>query len=69
MNSLDLKPENGNFFEKNEFFSELKNTAVLDEDYKNSKYLYQNLKMRNLSDMNDYVKLLKIISKLCKMNI
>ena len=53
LNSLDLKPEKINFFEKHEFFSELENTAVLDEDYENSKYLYQNLKMRNLSDMND----------------
>ena len=53
LNSLDLKPENGSFLEKNEFFSELKNTAVLDDDYENSKYLYQNLKMRNLSDLND----------------
>ena len=53
LNGLDLKPEDRNFFEKNEFFSELKNTALLDEDYENSKYLYQNLKMRNLSDMND----------------
>ena len=38
---------------KTEFFSELKRSAVNDEDYENSKYLYQTLKMRNLGDLND----------------
>ena len=39
--------------EKTEFFSELKQSAVDDADYANSKYLYQTLKMRNLGDLND----------------
>ena len=47
-----IKPDN-KFWEKTEFFSELKQTAVNDEDYENSKYLYQILKMRNLGDLND----------------
>ena len=47
-----IKPEN-KFWEKTEFFSELKQSAVSDEDYENSKYLYQTLKMRNLGDLND----------------
>ena len=34
------------FWEKTEFFSELKQSAVDDNDYKNSKYLYHTLKMR-----------------------
>ena len=34
-------------------FSELKQSAVNDEDYESSKYLYQTLKMRNLGDLND----------------
>ena len=38
---------------KSEFFSELKQSVVNDEDYENSKYLYQTLKMRNLGDLND----------------
>ena len=43
-----------NFGEKKtEFFSELKESAVNDNDYENSKYLYQTLKIRNLSIMND----------------
>ena len=38
---------------KTEFFSDLKQSAVNDVDYENSKYLYQSLKMRNLGDIND----------------
>ena len=52
MESFFIKPEN-EFWEKSEFFSELKQSAVNDKDYKNSKYLYQTLKMRNLGDLND----------------
>ena len=47
-----IKPEN-DFWEKSEFFSELKESAVNDEDYETSKYLYQTLTMRNLGDLND----------------
>ena len=42
-----------NFGKKLNFFSELKQSVVNDEDYKNSKYLYQTLKMRNSGDVND----------------
>ena len=52
MESFFLTPEN-DFWEKKEFFSELKQSAVDDNDYENSKYSYQTLKMRNLGDMND----------------
>ena len=38
---------------KTDFFSELKQRAVKDSDYQNYFYLYKNLKMRNLGDMND----------------
>ena len=41
------------FWVKNGFFRDLKQSAVNDVDYENSKYLYQSLKMRNLGDMND----------------
>ena len=51
--SLDSTPESGIFFEKREFYSELKQKFVSDEEYKNSFYLYKTLKMRNISDMND----------------
>ena len=52
MNSFFLKPDK-EFWEKTEFFSGLKLSAVDKESYKNSKYLYRNLKMRHLSDLND----------------
>ena len=47
-----IKPDS-EFWRKTEFFSELKQSTVNDEDYENSKYLYQTLKMRNLGDLND----------------
>ena len=47
-----VKPDK-DFSEKTEFFSELKLSAVNDEDYENSKYLYKTLKMRNIGDLND----------------
>ena len=52
MESLFLAPEN-NFWEKTEYFTELKQSAVEDNDYENSIYLYETLKMRNLGNMND----------------
>ena len=42
-------------WEKTEFFSELKQSVVNDEDYEHSKYLYQTLKMRNLGDLKIFI--------------
>ena len=53
MNSMFLTPENNVFFEKTEFYSDLKQKAVSDSDYESSFYLYRTLKIRNLGDMND----------------
>ena len=39
MNSLSLTPENGYFFEKTEFYSDLKKKAVIDEEYESLLYL------------------------------
>ena len=52
MHSFFIKHKNG-FWEKTEFFSKLKQSTVNDEDYENSKYLYQTLKMRNVGGLND----------------
>ena len=52
MDSFFETPEN-EFWGETEFFSELKQAAVKDNDYENSECLYQTLKMRNLGDMND----------------
>ena len=52
MESFFIKPDK-EFWEKTEFFSELKLSAVSDENYENSKCLYQTLKIRDLGDLND----------------
>ena len=49
---MSLTPENGIFFEKSEFYSDLKQKSVSNEDYDSSLYLYKTLEMRNLGDMN-----------------
>ena len=48
-----MKPENGIFFSKDQFFSTLKGKIVDDEEYANSKTLYTLLKVRDLSDLNN----------------
>ena len=49
IDSLNIKPENGIFFSKDEFYSMLKGTAVVDDEYNNSKILYTLLKMFDLN--------------------
>ena len=46
---------------KSEFFSDLKLSAVDDESYENSKYLYESLKIRNLGDLNDLYNIQDVI--------
>ena len=53
INSLSLKPENGVFFTKDEFYSSLKGESVDEISYENAKTLFLTLKMRDLSDLND----------------
>ena len=53
MNSMFLSPENDVYFEKNEFYSNLKQKVVSDSDCESSIFLYKTLKMQNLGDMND----------------
>ena len=52
MESFFIKPDT-EFWEKSEFFSELKLSVGNDKDCENYKYLYPTLKMRNLVDLND----------------
>ena len=59
MDSFFLIPKN---WEKTEFYSGLKQSAVNDIDYENSKYLYQTLKIRNLGDLNDLYNVQDVIS-------
>ena len=53
--SWDIKPS-GQFFDRTEFFSILKQQDVSNEDYKIYFYLWNTLKMGNLSDMNSLYK-------------
>ena len=50
---LDIKPS-GQFFDRTEFFSILKQQNVSNEDYKIYFYLWNTSKIRNHSDMNNY---------------
>ena len=59
MHSFLITPEN-DFWEKTEFYSDLKQSAVNGDDYGYSKYLYQTLK-RHLSDLNDLYKVQNVI--------
>ena len=65
MDLLFLMPEK-DFWEETEFFSELKQSAVNDDGYENSKYLYHTLKTRNFGDMN-YLYNAKDVILLCKI--
>ena len=53
MKSFLLTPDDEQFWNKTEFFSELKLQAVVDESYENSKFLFKTLKIRNLGNLND----------------
>ena len=50
--SLDIKPDNGDFFLPHHFHSSLKDTTRSDEEYENVKKLYQTMKLENLVELN-----------------
>ena len=50
--SLDIKPDNGDFFLLHHFYSSLKDTTRSDEEYENVKKLYQTMKLENLVELN-----------------
>ena len=64
--SLSVVPENGDFFKKSEFFSELKNLSVSDSEYEDAQFFYKILPVRNLSNMNDLYNVQDVIL-LCKI--
>ena len=66
MHSLKLKPEDGDSFTRDEFYSTLKGKAVGEEKYKNSKILHIELKMRGMSNLNDLYNAQDVIL-LCKI--
>ena len=64
--SLFISPPPNEFWAKSEFFSELKQRAVTDEEYNDSKFLYETLKIRNLGDLNDLYNMQDVLL-LCEM--
>ena len=50
---IDIKAS-GNFFDRTDFFSVLKQQNVSNQDYKISYYLWNTLRIRNLSDINNF---------------
>ena len=53
IHSFKLKPEDGVSFTRDEFYGTLKGKAVGEEEYENSKILYTELKMWDMSDLID----------------
>ena len=52
MYSFYIKPEK-DFWDKSSFYSELKQKHASKEEYEDSKFLFETLKMRHLGDLND----------------
>ena len=50
--SLNIKPEDGNFFLLHHFYSSLKDTTMTDEEYENAKKFYQAMKLENFGELN-----------------
>ena len=50
--SLDIVPQNGQFFLPHHFYSSLKDATLTDEEYKNVKTFYQTMKLENLGQLN-----------------
>ena len=50
--SLDISPEDRNFFLPHNFYSSLKDDIMTLEEYKNAKKIYQTTKLKNLGELN-----------------
>lgn len=50
--SLDVSPENGKFFLQHQFFSNLKDSIMTEEEYENVKKFYKAMKLENLGQLN-----------------
>ena len=50
--SVDISPEDGNFFFPHQFYSSFKDIIMTKEEYKNLKKFYQTLKLKNLGKLN-----------------
>ena len=50
--SLDISPDNGNFFLPHNFYSSLKDDIMTLEEYENVKKFYLKMKLKNLGELN-----------------
>ena len=50
--SLDVSPDNGKFFLQHQFFSNLKDSIMTEEEYENVKKFYKAMKLENLGQLN-----------------
>ena len=50
--SLDIFPEEGNFFKIHQFYSHLKEDITTEDEYSNVKKFYQIMKLKNLGELN-----------------
>ena len=51
--SLSAIPENGDFWNIETFYSRLKDEGISQKEWEGCRKLFKELKMRNLSDLND----------------
>ena len=51
-NSLDISPEESNFFVRHNFYSSLKDSIMTKEKYNNVKTFYQTLTLKDLGELN-----------------
>ena len=50
--SLDIVPENGQFFLPHHFYCSVKDTTMTNEEYERIKKFYQTMKLENLGHLN-----------------
>ena len=50
--SLDIVPDDGEFFLPHNFYSSLKDTKMYNEEYENVKKIYKTMKLANLGKLN-----------------
>ena len=51
--SLDISPEEGNFFLPRHFYSRIEDSIMTSEKYNNVKKFYQTLKLKNMGELNN----------------
>ena len=50
--SLDIVPDDGDFFRPHQFFSSLKDNPLSKEEYEQVKKFYKTLKLKDLGELN-----------------